>query len=253
MRKRKENFTLIELLVVIAIIAILASMLLPALNKARERGKSAVCSNNMKQIGTSQAMYSVDYQEWIVPMRDGLGVGKGLWFQKLSGVTDGGIRFAEGYGLQYVGNYTTTRGNMVCPSEPKPIGAGAGKYGYTHYAVNAYLLGSVGHPTWWAHKLSSVKRPGIVIFGGDSKNDNGYHASVYDHFAYRHDIADQRPDCSYSCASTRGKAKLLFIDSHVQENTAAQMYQMPNDAGAKNVYEYGLTAGFGYPNSGVKF
>ena len=64
---KHKNFTLIELLVVIAIIAILAGILMPALSSARERGRSASCINNLKNIGTTAAQYSDDFDGWVLP------------------------------------------------------------------------------------------------------------------------------------------------------------------------------------------
>jgi len=90
-RRKTKGFTLIELLVVIAIIAILAAMLLSALSKARARAKSAVCMNNMKQLGLGFRMYA---QDW-----DGI-FGYAIW------KTDA-----------CVGKYYT-RDIMVCPGWP---------------------------------------------------------------------------------------------------------------------------------------
>ena len=75
----KKSFTLIELLVVIAIIAILAGMLLPALNNAREKGRTANCQENLKQIGVFQMNYADENDGGGIPVNDWSRTGVPCW------------------------------------------------------------------------------------------------------------------------------------------------------------------------------
>ena len=99
----KKHFTLIELLVVIAIIAILAAILLPALNSARERGRAASCLNNLKQIGLAVDMYASEYDEYYHTNSDKTNVSSGA-------------KYEWGNVLGQLGYLPTDRTVIRCPS-----------------------------------------------------------------------------------------------------------------------------------------
>jgi prepilin-type N-terminal cleavage/methylation domain-containing protein/prepilin-type processing-associated H-X9-DG protein len=113
-RCRRDAFTLIELLVVVAIIAVLAALLLPSLKGARERGKQAVCMNNLRQIYTALAMYATDWDDYMPPV-SGWSYPHGPWYNMLGSA--GYFGSAEVWPAWSTGRRWKV---LHCPSDSRP-------------------------------------------------------------------------------------------------------------------------------------
>ena len=93
-KARITTFTLIELLVVIAIIAILASLFLPALQKARETAKQISCKSNLKQIALCFSLYCNDNNDYWPPLRTA-GTGNDYWYITLYPYSSNKVSYAN--------------------------------------------------------------------------------------------------------------------------------------------------------------
>ena len=222
-RKTASRFTLIELLIVISIIAILAAMLLPALQKARNRARTISCVSQEKQQGIAFAVYLDDNEGYYPPGR--ADSGKRCWA-----------------GLLFTGKYMPQPKTFLCPnrldgknwnSYYKNIANGEmstdetellkeESWNYIDYGYNLWWLGSRNNETTSTQRISRIQSPSSTLLLGESVIGNWYNGSV----------AFPQGRCFlYNCGDLNGQplifpahdssCNILWCDGRVSTSTGA--------------------------------
>ena len=227
-QRRISCFTLIELLVVIAIIAILAAMLLPALQSARERGRSASCVNNLKQISMGAMAYSDQMDGFSLPQ---LTKGATLttyehWYREDNWLAS----YINGSTTVAVEKWFGDSSIMTCPSRQAN---NYGKYGvyYHSYALNRRVQ---GYLPLEARKVTLLKRPSFYIAFTDSETYNFDRGSFWENRPLAGKTAN-RVDFRHNGNKV---FNAIHADGHIAPYSNSSEWWLPAKSGYTNLPHY---------------
>ena len=193
MKLKSKNFTLIELIVVIAIIAILAGMLLPALNKARNKARTADCASKEKTLGIMWGFYFADNSDTFFPWREP----EIYWVQSFQN-------------LGYIQGDQFLKTNF-CSSAPTRAERATWSTTYSDYGTNFALSYKAGaNPI----KVTKIKKTSTKVLLADSwyRVANRGICWIYEGYSGGQYDIDARHDISYN---------LLWLDGHVSNIQAS--------------------------------